>query len=234
MKVRLPLLGFLVVLMSFIACQNQAQTKENLHADDFEKGVAKGEVQILDVRTQPEYNSGHLKNAFLADWNNKKVFQERVAHLDKSKPVYTYCLVGGRSSAAADWLIANGFKEVYNLEGGIQAWKKSDKPVEGIQKVKQISLNDFRKSIPAEKTVLVDVGAKWCPPCKKMEPVIEALKQSHGNAFTLITVDGGEQENLAKELNAESFPTFIVYKNGKEVWRKSGIATKEELAQQVK
>ncbi len=234
MNLKSQIAGALVFLTSFIACQNQAQTKANLNADDFEKGLVKNEVQVLDVRTQPEYNSGHHKNAFLADWNNKKVFQERVEHLDKSKPVYTYCLVGGRSSAAADWLVANGFKEVYNLEGGIQAWKKGDKPVEGVKKVKQLSLNEFQKSIPAEKTVLVDIGAKWCPPCKKMEPVIEELKQSHGKTFTLIAVDGGEQETLAKQLNAESFPTFIVYKNGKEVWRKSGIVTKEELVQQVK
>jgi rhodanese-related sulfurtransferase len=234
MKRKPHLAGVLVFLLSFIACRNQAQTKSNLSADEFEKGISQQHVQVLDVRTQAEYNSGHLKNSFLADWNNKKVFQERVEHLDKSKPVYTYCLVGGRSSAAADWLIANGFKEVYNLDGGIQAWKKNEKPVEGVRTVKQISLNEFRKSLPAEKTVLVDVGAKWCPPCKKMEPVLEALKQSHGSSFTLVSIDGGEQEKLVKELDAESFPTFIVYKNGKEVWRKTGIVAKEELVQQVK
>jgi len=59
---------------------------------------------LLDVRTADEYQLGHLSNALLAGWNNDKEFQLRAKALVKSKPIYTYCLSGVRSSTASDWL----------------------------------------------------------------------------------------------------------------------------------
>ena len=123
---------FLLVLFiggTLAACNGIAQQSPNLSINDFEKGVKKPNVQVLDVRTVGEYETGHLKNAVLADWNNQEEFKKKEQTLDKSKPVYTYCLVGGRSAAAAKWLTTKGYK-VYNMDGGIAAWKKAGKPVE--------------------------------------------------------------------------------------------------------
>ena len=123
---------FLLILFiggTLIACNSSAQNSSNLSVNDFEKGVKKPNVQVLDVRTAGEYETGHLKNAVLADWTNQEDFVKKVQKLDKSKPVYTYCLVGRRSAAAAKWLTTKGYK-VYNMDGGIAAWKKAGKPVE--------------------------------------------------------------------------------------------------------
>ena len=225
------LFGFLV---AFILINTHAigQTTD-LSSDEFEKSSGKENIQILDVRTQAEYNSGHIKNAFLVDWTQRDVFEERIKYLDKNKPVYAYCLVGGRSSAAATRLKELGFKEVYNLKGGIKAWKEASKPVEGVVQAKQISVKEFSNMIPKDKTVLVDVSAIWCPPCKQMEPIINELLASPGSKYEVLKIDGGAQETLAKELNAISFPTFIIYKEGKEVWRKEGVVSKQELLQQL-
>lgn len=209
------------------------QSNINISVQDFAKGISRNNIQLLDVRTQNEYNSGHLKNAFLVDWIDKQAFSQRIQYLDKNKPVYTYCLSGGRSQAAAQWLQQQGFKEVHNLDGGMIAWKNENEPVEGVKQVPQLTAIQFTKTLPADKTVLVDLGADWCPPCKKMEPVVKDLQKGHGDAFQLVTVNGGEQEVLARELNADSFPTFIVYKNGKEVWRTEGVTTKEELLSHI-
>src|SRR5215204_6524645 len=124
-----------VFLSAFVLINSQtfAQTTD-LSSDEFQKSSSKDNIQILDVRTQAEYNSGHIKNAFLVDWTQRDVFEERIKYLDKNKPVYAYCLVGGRSSAAAARLKELGFKEVYNLQGGIKAWKEASKPVEGVVK----------------------------------------------------------------------------------------------------
>jgi rhodanese-related sulfurtransferase len=220
------------LVLVFANIQTIAQ-KTDLSSEEFEKGIANADIQILDVRTQGEYNTGHIKNAFLADWTQHDVFEERIKYLDKNKPVYTYCLVGGRSGAAAVRLREAGFKEVYNLQGGIKAWKEASKPVEDVIKVKQLSAEEYMAKIPTDKTVLVDIGAVWCPPCKKMEPVINDLLQSNGAKFKLVQIDGSAQESLAKELKTVSFPTFIIYKAGKEVWRKEGMVSKEELLQQL-
>lgn len=227
-------ISFILSATFLFSIQAFSQSKITIPVADFDKGIHQKNIQLLDVRTQREYNSGHLKNSFLADWTDRKTFQDRIQSLDKNKPVYAYCLSGGRSNAAAIWLKQQGFKEVYNLDGGIVAWKRNSKPVEGVEFVKQISSDDFFKSLPKNKTVLVDIGAVWCPPCKKMEPVIKELQKDNGNLFSLVNVNGGEQDTLAKTLNADSFPTFIIYKKGKEVWRKQGIVSKEELLSQLK
>lgn len=226
--------GFALLLTSsLIACTMHAQ-KQDISVTEFEKGIARKDIQILDVRTQAEYNSGHLKNAFLADWTQPEVFKERVKSLDKNKPVYTYCLSGGRSSAAAASLREQGFREVYNLRGGMMAWTGAQKPVEAIVKGKAITMEEYLSKIPPDKTVLVDIGAVWCPPCKKMEPVIQEIVKEKGTHITLINIDGGVQEKLAADLHATAFPTFIVYKKGKEVWRHTGIVSKEILLQKLK
>jgi rhodanese-related sulfurtransferase len=208
-------------------CTTSAQ-ENNLTVPEFEHSLSKGDVQVLDVRTPAEYQSGHIKNALLADWNNFNEFRERIQMLDKTMPVYTYCLSGARSNAATEWLNKNGFK-ASNLSGGINAWKKSGKPVEITKAVKQITLPEYWSQVPKKGTVLVDFSAVWCPPCRKMTPLIDSLARAHGNRFTLLKIDGGTQTNLVNALDVEAFPTFIVYKEGKETWRKQGMVDAREF-----
>jgi thioredoxin len=213
-----------------IACSSPAQQNNSVNSEQFEKGMSAEGVQLLDVRTAGEFNSGHLKGALQANYNNDKEFKERVAALDKTKPVYVYCLSGGRSSAAADWMRANGFVNVVNLKGGIAAWKNANKPVEGKSDAPQMSDAEYRQQLVSDKPVLVDFGAAWCPPCKKMEPVIATLAQEQGEKMKLVKIDAAVHTNLMQQYKVDALPVFIVYKNGKEVWRKQGICTKEELA----
>lgn len=227
MKLKKNLLLFICCISLLSACNNNSQ-QTNLSVAEFEKGIAQTNTQLLDVRTPGEYQSGHLKNAMLADWNNETEFQERVKALDKTKPVYTYCLSGARSNAATDWLKQNGFT-AYNLSGGIAAWKNADKPVDMAETKRQITINEYMAQIPKDKTVLVDISAVWCPPCKVMAPIIDSLVRTNGTQFVLVKVDGGEQSDICKELKIEGFPTFIIYKQGKEVWRKQGLTEAKEF-----
>ena len=116
--------------MLLLACNSTAQKKTTIKADDYEKATQSKPVQLVDVRRPEEYNEGHLKGAVQANWQDPENFKVTVSKLDKNKPVYVYCLAGVRSDKAADWLTKNGFKEVINLEGGIQAWKDAGKPLE--------------------------------------------------------------------------------------------------------
>lgn len=233
MKIQKFLLFLILVTGTVSACDSLARESPNLSVNDFEKRIKQPNVQVLDVRTAGEYQSGHLKDAFLADWNNQQQFIERVHSLDKSKPVYTYCLSGVRSGAAAKWLRENGYT-AYSMDGGIAAWKRAGIPLEEAGIVQQMTLTEYQSLIPNDKIVLVDVGAVWCPPCIKMNPVIDSLAKAKNLQFDLIKVDGGAQIKITEQLDVESFPTFIIYKNGKEVWRKSGIVDAKELAQNLK
>lgn len=225
---------FVFLFFAFISCKGQAISKAQVGTDEFEKAVTTEKVQLLDVRTAKEFSTGHIKNALQADWTNNKQFTDRVQYIDKDKPVYVYCLVGGRSAAAATWMRENGFKNVIELTGGINAWKQASKPVEGSSNEVQMTMEEYKKSIPATGTVLVDVGASWCPPCVKMEPVLQDIIADKKFVFTFIKIDAGIHTNLLKEMNIEPIPVFIIYKNGQEVWRKQGIVSKDELKEQLK
>ena len=80
------------------------------------------------------------------------------------------------------------------------------------------------------KLVLVDFGASWCPPCKKMEPVIDNIKKTMADKVTVKFVDGGSNTTIMENIHVEALPTFILYQKGKEVWRKQGVISQEELA----
>lgn len=221
------ILSVIFLLLAF-GCNTGAQNNSSKTVEDFEQSLADKNIQLLDVRTAGEYRIGHIKGSLQANWNNEQEFANRTASLDKNKPVYVYCLSGGRSSAAAAWLTENGFKQVVNLEGGFNSWKRSGKPVEGMPDVKQMTLADYQQQIAGKEYVLVDFGAEWCPPCKKMEPVINNFIAAN-NKISFLKVDGGIHTELMKQLNAAELPTFILLKNGREVWRYSGVLSADEL-----
>ena len=79
-------------------------------------------VQLVDVRTLKEYNSGHIENAINIDFYNSSNFKEAFERLNKDKPVYLYCRSGARSQKAARKLIAMGFSKIYDLKGGYMRW----------------------------------------------------------------------------------------------------------------
>jgi thiol-disulfide isomerase/thioredoxin len=163
-----------------------------------------------------------------ANWNDNKEFTERVSSLDKNKPVYVYCMSGPRSQAAGEWLRNNGFTNVVELKGGFSNWKVTGKPSEGTPDTKQMTIEEYTQQITGKEYVLVDFGAEWCPPCKKMEPIIHEFTAANPGIF-FFKIDGGIHTDVMKQLNAEGLPTFILLKNGQEVWRHKGILSKEEL-----
>ena len=119
----------LSTVLFFLAssCTGQSSAKD-LNADEFERAINGGTVQLVDVRTPDEYASGHLEGARLMDWSNGQ-FQKEMASLDKNTPVLLYCASGRRSDAALSALQEAGFKDVKHLQGGIQTWGRAGKPV---------------------------------------------------------------------------------------------------------
>ncbi|MBN8652495.1 MAG: rhodanese-like domain-containing protein [Cytophagales bacterium] len=118
-----------ILMLLALATTIQAQPNAILSVTDFEKEVAsKTEKIILDVRTPGEYKSGHLAEATLMNVNDSN-FKQQISTLQKNKPVYVYCAAGVRSNKAAKILKQEGFTQVFELSGGIQAWQAAGKPV---------------------------------------------------------------------------------------------------------
>ncbi|RLD40945.1 MAG: rhodanese-like domain-containing protein [Bacteroidetes bacterium] len=80
-------------------------------------------IQLVDVRTKEEFIESHLtgaQNICVTDED----FNEKIKNLDKNKPVYVYCKVGGRSADAAKKLKKMGFTKIYDMDGGILLWEE--------------------------------------------------------------------------------------------------------------
>lgn len=96
-----------------------------LSPDDFRKRIdVVGDIQLLDVRTPQEVATGTIAGAMNIDIMNND-FEKKVSVLDISKPVFVYCKSGGRSRRASEVLQKAGFLEIYDLNGGITAWKSA-------------------------------------------------------------------------------------------------------------
>ena len=116
----------------FVACGHNAKNIHTLEAADFAAAVREHNLPLVDVRTAEEYAEGHLPGAVNIDVN-KPDFIEHITQNSEfniqNSPVAVYCLRGSRSMKAATLLAKEG-KEVYNLAGGITAWKEAGMPVE--------------------------------------------------------------------------------------------------------
>ncbi|MAP80007.1 MAG: rhodanese [Aequorivita sp.] len=93
----------------------QEQWSEQLKNDD--------NAEIIDVRTDAEFDEGYIPGAQQIDIYNSAEFLDRIKKLDPEKNYYVYCRSGGRSSQACMLLNSVGVKNVYNLKGGISEWE---------------------------------------------------------------------------------------------------------------
>jgi rhodanese-related sulfurtransferase len=118
-----------LLLISGIACSQNASGQSKIKPDAFEQMLkTEKSAQLVDVRTPEEFASGHLENARNFDYYAPD-FAQKLAALDKNKPVLVYCAVGGRSGSAAAQLKQMGFKNIVDLEGGFRAWSAAGKKV---------------------------------------------------------------------------------------------------------
>jgi thioredoxin 1 len=208
-----------------------------LAVDAFQKKLsATPQGQLLDVRTPDEYGQGHLPGSTNMDFRDP-VFAQKIETLDKSKPVFVYCLSGGRSGQAAKLLAEKGFTQVYDMQGGYLKWSSADlpseKPANAPKAPAGMGQDEFQQLIASDKPVLIDFYAPWCAPCKQMMPTLTKLTKEYEGKAQIKTINYDENKALARSLQVDEIPVFLLYKNGKLLWRGMGLMPEKEFRELI-
>ena len=219
-----------IIALFFTVCSNgQTQsTKTKLSATEFADKIKElPSAPIVDVRTPDEFSKGHLSNALNYDWNGNE-FDKQIAHLDKSKPVFVYCLSGGRSAAAADKMRADGFKQVYEMDGGIMKWRAANLPETTDNAVTPNGMTkpQFDALLNTDKLVLIDFYADWCAPCKKMKPYLDEIAKEMADKVVVIRINADDNQTLCKDLKIDALPVLQLYKANILTWTNTGYIDK--------
>ncbi|MGV9004342.1 thioredoxin domain-containing protein [Flavobacterium sp.] len=222
--------SLLIIALLFISCQGQ--TSKEFQTVDVktysEKLNATLDPQLIDVRTPEEYAVDKINDAKNINWNGDN-FVSEVEKLDKSKPIFVYCKVGGRSAQAAEKLLELGFKQVYNLDGGIMKWNAAGMQEATATAYVGMTVSDYQKLITSNKKVLINFSAVWCAPCKKMKPYLLKMQEEMKENIKIVRLDADENKSLMESMNLDELPVLIIYENGKETWRNMGFISENDL-----
>ncbi len=230
-------LQFIYALFISALCSNcQGQPSNAIQTVDVktfsEKLKTTTNPQLLDVRTPEEFAVEHIQNAKNSNWNGTD-FVSEASKLDKSKPVFVYCKVGGRSGQAASKLAELGFKEIYNLDGGILKWNAAGMATPSKEWL-GISAQAFDELVKSNPKTIVNFYAKWCAPCKKMEPYILKMQAELQGKASLVRLDADENKSILEAMKLDGLPVILIYENGVEKFKHIGYLSEEELREELK
>ncbi len=217
----------------FLNCNSQtSKSIETIPPKVFaEKIKATPNAQILDVRTPGEYSSEHIDNAENVNWNGPD-FETIASHYDKSKPVFVYCKVGGRSGQAAEKLSQLGFTKIYNLDGGILKWNAAGLAAPS-DKIVGMCDQEYGDMVKSEPKVLVNFYADWCAPCVKMKPYMVKLQEEMKGKLHVVRLNADEHKTMVSQLKLDELPALILYENGQIKWQHKGFISEEDLRKQL-
>lgn len=94
--------------------------------------------------------------------------------------------------------------------------------------------SSFVKILDSETPVLVDFYADWCGPCKMLAPILKQVKDEMGESIKIVKIDVDKNQSLAAKYQVRGVPTMLLFKNGKQLWRQSGVVQKDAIVQVVK
>ena len=96
-----------------------------------------------------------------------------------------------------------------------------------------LKMSNFDTIIQSEKPVLIDFFATWCGPCKMLGPVLKEVKDSLGDRVSIIKIDVDKNQQISSQYQVRGVPTMILFQNGKQLWRQSGVLSKEEIIKTI-
>jgi len=227
------LFGLVVLMLLAVGCNGETLGSRKADVTEFKALAEAGEGIVLDVRTPGEVADGTIGDASVIDFHSDD-FRKKLSLISRDKPIYVFCRSGGRSGQAAKLMSEMGFAEVVDLKGGIGAWKQAGYPVtesaagsgnKGAKLEKELVDSTLTGSAP----VLLAFQTEWCTPCRAMKPILDQFEKTNSESVRLLRIDMDANEELAERFGVTGVPVFLGLKEGKEIWRASGVLRLEEL-----
>lgn len=88
---------------------------------------------------------------------------------------------------------------------------------------------NFESIINSTTPVLVDFFAEWCGPCKAQSPILKEIASELGEKVKVIKIDVDKNPEIAMKFRIQGVPTLMVFKNGRQMFRQSGMMTKPQI-----
>ncbi|MCP9767733.1 thioredoxin [Lacihabitans sp. LS3-19] len=226
---------FLLLFIShFLIAQNAATI---LFPNDFEKSTRQNaNIPLLDIRSKGEFEAGHIKKAIHVDYLRADFEDYMKQAFPKKSPLFIYCQTGQSSQDAAQYLSEIGYENITILKGGFEKWISNSKPYKSSQKgftpLGFISNDNYDLMVKNNKYVLVDFYADWCGPCKKMAPILRKI-DDESIELSMVKIDADKNTSLTETHEVSEIPTLILYKNGKQIWRHTGLITENEIKSKI-
>ncbi len=95
-------------------------------------------------------------------------------------------------------------------------------------------MKTFQDFLQSDQAVLVDFFATWCGPCQTLSPILKEVKDTMGDQLSILKIDVDKNQSLAANYHVRGVPTLLLFVKGKQVWRQSGVISKQELVQLIK
>ena len=224
------IIKLLLISMSIFG---QKEIISQVDALEFDRLVKQNNGILLDVRTSSEFNNGHIANSGNLNFYSLS-FRKKLSLLPRDQAIYLYCNTGYRSEKAAEFLLNNGYSNVYNLEHGIMEWDLEELPVIVEPGARpdldnKMETERYYALIKSDPLVFIDFYAPWCGPCRKMMPLIDSLKVEYLEDIHVVKINVDASKKLIKHLKLIGVPYLAFYNKGELVYTQNGAATRAEL-----
>ena len=208
-----------------------------LEPNEFEKSLRENpDAIVLDLRDIDAYMKGHIKKSILIDFlrdDFKEYFNSRFKKTDN---LYLYGQSAESSSHVTHYIEELGYTNVKGLKGGFENWIRKSKPYKSNAKdFKPLSFmteQNYTQIIKEKKWTVVIFYEDYCKDCAILQSEIDDLK-SELPELHIAKIDFLTNVELAERLQIYKNPTLILYKDGIQQWKNTGITSKEKLKEHI-